>query len=708
LLLVRFAARMHRNEGVPIMSENHSSREVASSDGSPTRRPSALWRILTSGSGIYAGFALMAAFAFWDARTPVTMISPFQLPKADLPFNGIIVADALQDALRSIHNEVETARQDPSLQSSETGLPDLRNMLIPNMRRVQAPPRFTVEVKGLSYERILCVARAVLHTESTVSGDVIVKGNEFTLIARTGDAGPWVSVSSPITAEGLARASRDLAEKIVAAEDPIVAGVALLKNGHVDEGLAALKRSRSLDTDSRLKMNLCMGLAANRRYDQAIECYQNVLRMNPRSPEEVQERLAQVLYLHGDRDDAIKSYQELYKRGYRHALLGLGEALDDTNHPNEAMKLYNEFLTAESLDRNLAIAHVKKGDALAHLGRHDEALSEYQQALKYAPRDALILVHKGIELARAGDLAAGIAQIKSVVDENEDVDSIPFARLQLGRLLQQSGDWQRAIEQFRLASERRPTYVEAHLYLARALVHDGRRVRALVEFNKVLRLSPSDVERGYSQILASQWLGNELRELGDYSGAASAYREAIRLSPDYGAAHCQLGVLLQKQGDLREAIYHYRAALVPAKAKELNDTQCIITAQHQVEKVLASKEKHGAERMAELQEVQELEHRLWESYYALGKTLYEEGKFVEAATEYKQAVKINPRSAAIHNLLGLALDKQSLVEQAVLEYRSAVGLEPDNAYYQANLEHELALEHLKRNNIQVETVAKLN
>src|SRR5207253_1744172 len=302
---------------------------------------------------------------------------------------------------------------------------------------VQAPPRFTVEVKGVSYERILSIARAVMGTESTVSGDVIVNGKEFTLIARTADAGPWVSVSSQISAEGLIQASRDLAEKIVATQDPILAGVALLKKGQVDQGLAALNRARSLNpTDARLKLNLCTGFGANRRYDEAIECYKDMLRMKPSSPQEV-----------------------------------------------------------------------------AHLGKHDEALAEYAEALKYAPRDGLILVHKGLELAKAGDVNAGIAQLQSVVDENKNVDTAPFAFLQLGFLFQQQEDWQRADDQFRMASELRANYVEAHRYLPNAWVHEGRQSEALWEYNRVAKLSPSDVERGYSQTLANQWLGNALRDL---------------------------------------------------------------------------------------------------------------------------------------------------------------------------------------------------
>src|SRR5207244_2371566 len=161
-------------------------------------------------------------------------------------------------------------------------------------------------------------------------------------------AGAWVSVSSQISAEGLIQASRDLAEKIVATQDPILAGVALLKKGQVDQGLAALNRARSLNpTDVRLKLNLCTGFGANRRYEEAIQCYNDVLKMNPSSPQEVSERLAQAYYLKGEREVAIQHYRQLREQGDRGALLGLGEALDDTGQHDDALKVYNDFLATE-------------------------------------------------------------------------------------------------------------------------------------------------------------------------------------------------------------------------------------------------------------------------------------------------------------------------------------------------------------------------
>jgi tetratricopeptide (TPR) repeat protein len=541
---------------------------------------------------LYLGLTVMIGYAFWEARTPVTMITPFQLSKGDLPFSGEIIADSVQDGLKSILNGIDEEKEDVSLRSSETGLPDLRNILIAQYWRVQAPPRFTVEVKGISYERILSLLRALMRTETTVSGDAIVEGDRFTLLARAGDAGPWASDPQPISLEGLRQASRDLATKIVEAEDPTLAGMALLRDEQVDQGLAAFGRALSLHpSDVRLKLNLCMAYGATRRYDQAIDCYKGALDMKPGSRNEVLERLAQVYYLKGDRDIAIDHYRELRKRGYRHALLGLGEAWDDTGHPADAVDVYDEFLATEREERNLAIAHLKRSAALAHLGRHKEALEEYGKALNYAPRDLLILVHESQELGEAVDVDAGIAQLQAVVDENKGSDSLPFAFLELGLLLEKKGDWQGAIDQFQAAVQLRRDYVEAHHKLAEALVHEGRVSDAYREYEMLATLSPDDLERGYSRMLAYQWLGNELRKQAHYSAAVDAYREAIHIKPENSAAHCQLAVILARQGHPLEAIRHYGAALVPAKLKQLNDAGCLADASHELDTIFAEQQR---------------------------------------------------------------------------------------------------------------------
>jgi tetratricopeptide (TPR) repeat protein len=581
------------------MSENNPSRPVQQEQKNTLntlgKLASAGWGFLRFCSVLFA--IIIAGYAAWDAKTPVTMIVPFQIAKGDLPFTGDIVADAVQDGLKSIRNDIEEEKQDRSVRSWETGLPDLRNMLIPRMWRVQAPPRFTVEVKGVSYERILSVGRGVMGTETTISGDVIVDKDKFTLVARSADAGPWKSVQSPATAEGLQQASRDLAEKILATLDPTVAGMQMLKTGRIDEGLAVLNRARSLNPgDPRLKLNLCTGLGATRRYDEAIECYNNVLQQNPDSAPDVWEQLAQVYYLRGDQASAIKEYEESRKRGDIEALLGLGEALDVSDRHQDALNAYDEFLRTEQLERNLAIAHVKRSAALAHLGRRREALAEYQEALKYAPRDLLVLVHKSVAVAESGDMEAAIAQLESLVKENPNNNAVAFAHLQLGRLLEGKGDWRGACDHYREAAKE-PNYVEAHLKLAEALVHEKDRAGALTEYSKVASLSPSDLQRAYSEAFAYQWLGNTLRETKDYSGAAWAYQEALLRQPDYGAAHCELGVVLAKQGRFGEAIEHYGAALLPAKLKEFSDSECLVMAQHQLEQVLAKGRSRGAEEV---------------------------------------------------------------------------------------------------------------
>jgi tetratricopeptide (TPR) repeat protein len=669
-------------------------------------------------------FVIVVGYAAWEAQTHVTVIAPFQLPnKADLPFSGEIVADKLQDDLTSIHNEIERERDDPRLRPTDMDLPDLRGIILPKFGRIEVPTRFAVEVKGLSYEGIISAARAVMGTETTISGDVILNGKEFILIARTADAGPWESASKPISAEGLKQAISDLAEQILATQEPTLAGAELLLHGQVDQALAVFNRERILKpTDVQLQLNLCTGFEANRRYKDAIDCYQGVLK-NPIShqevsEQEVSERLAQAYYLNGDRVVAINQFENLaHKQKFAGALLDLGKALDDTGKHQEALAEYDRFLGANASKRNLAIAHVNRGVALARLGKHDEALTEYKKSLQDAPGDVLILVSMAVEMAAGGDLDAGIAQLQNVVDEKGNADkhvnevTLPFAYLRLGILFQDKADWRDAVDSFNIATERRPSYAEAHIRLAYSLAHEGRQSEALSEYATFARLSPSELDKRYSQVLANQWLGNALLEQGNYSSASSFYREAIRLKPDYRVAHCQLGLVLEHQGHLELAIQEYRAATL-AKSNELDSSDGLVLCHLRLGEALLSKGRaHEAEGIDEFRMAikSDPSHTHPEPYFCLGKTRYNEGSFDEAVSEFQGAIHVNLQSAAVDNGLALAFDKQGKLEQAASEFRDAVKLEPENAGYHANLAHELDLLHSdKEAAVEREKVAKLN
>ena len=144
--------------------------------------------------------------------------------------------------------------------------------------------------------------------------------------------------------------------------------------------------------------------------------------------------------------------------------------------------------------------------------------------------------------------------------------------------------------------------------LAKALVHENDGTRALREYGEAAKLSPSHLERANSEIFANQWLANDLRTLGNYGAAASAYRKAIQLKSNDSAAHCHLSLILTMQGQLPEAIQEYGAALVPAKIQALNDEYCLSTVDHQLDQAVASPGPGHNRAVAELRRVRQEIH----------------------------------------------------------------------------------------------------
>jgi Flp pilus assembly protein TadD len=54
--------------------------------------------------------------------------------------------------------------------------------------------------------------------------------------------------------------------------------------------------------------------------------------------------------------------------------------------------------------------------------------------------------------------------------------------------------------------------------------------------------------------------GRRLLNAGDFEGAISQFRAAINSSPNYAAAHFELGLALRQQGKLKEAQEEFQKA----------------------------------------------------------------------------------------------------------------------------------------------------
>ena len=76
---------------------------------------------------------------------------------------------------------------------------------------------------------------------------------------------------------------------------------------------------------------------------------------------------------------------------------------------------------------------------------------------------------------------------------------------------------------------------------------------AITEYRLAISLSPTFAKPHNN-------LGNALRIRGDHDGALSEYKEALRLDPFYKTAHYNLALELGRRGDVEEADEHYRAA----------------------------------------------------------------------------------------------------------------------------------------------------
>jgi cytochrome c-type biogenesis protein CcmH/NrfG len=165
----------------------------------------------------------------------------------------------------------------------------------------------------------------------------------------------------------------------------------------------------------------------------------------------------------------------------------------------------------------------------------------------------------GVVLGQTGNIERAIAQFERALRIKPDYAG---AHNNLGNALSQIGQTEQAIAHYQLALAIQPDYDEAHFNLGTTLLRLGRVSEAIGYFEQALRINPDDAGAQYN-------LGNALLQSGQIETAVAHYEQAVRIDPDYPEALDKLAWLLATHSPAESGD--------PIRAVALAERVCMLT-----------------------------------------------------------------------------------------------------------------------------------
>jgi tetratricopeptide (TPR) repeat protein len=206
--------------------------------------------------------------------------------------------------------------------------------------------------------------------------------------------------------------------------------------------------------------------------------------------------------------------------------VALSRLLSERGHLSDAHTVLDEAKKKLTASATLERAF---GEVSELQGDYDGAMAHYQAALEKDPRDATSHFRLGVALRRVRKFDEAAVELDKVAAVDKDY---PGLSLERGLLFEESGDVQKAIEQFNGALAKAPSDPDLQLRVGAAYVAIGRPDDALPMLRKVLEKRPTSAE-------AHHYIGRAMMLLGGMSqGDALRYlKRAVELDPNRAEFH---------------------------------------------------------------------------------------------------------------------------------------------------------------------------
>jgi superkiller protein 3 len=280
----------------------------------------------------------------------------------------------------------------------------------------------------------------------------------------------------------------------------------------------------------------------------------------------------------------------------------------------------------EAADKALAAgatseANASRGVALLSLGRNDDAAAAFRKAIELDART--VRAHAGLTaaLVAAGKGAEAVTAGRKAVEVDPN-SAEAHALLGSALMAADPKNWGDAIAEAQDGAFKNPKNPEIHMIVAKIFEADGRFDQAATEYRKALELDP-DFSPSRSALINAQF------RKGDLDGALVEARKLAAAAPNSGDAQVLLGELLLRKNDYENAVapLEKAAKLLPASA---------------------------------------------EAHYYLGRAYHFTGRAKEALAPYEKAVQLAPNNLDFRTTYGLILGQNGQFDKAAAELQKVV------------------------------------
>lgn len=359
----------------------------------------------------------------------------------------------------------------------------------------------------------------------------------------------------------------------------------------------------------------------NGSYDDAERDFKKVLRGEPRHFGALN-FYAILLMQRGRLEDAVPLLRRAVSvnPGSDATHYNLGLALKGLKKPLEALEAFSKSLDIKPS----AETWNNRGTIFNDLGRYDEAVRDFDQAIALAPDFLGAFHNRGNSLVLAGRIDEAESAYDLALKINPDFSEGLIGRANVHMIKGQFAD---ALRLFLQATKINSHLPEAWVGQARALAALDRYDEALNAYQAALKLKPD---------LVDAWVGagDACNQLQRYSDAFGAFQKALEIKSD--SAEAWLGLAntnsLSTYRDAALEAYTKAIAIKPDLAEAWNGRGFIL-----------NEMKRRDEGLASFDRALEINPKFAAASFGRGFLLSELGRYSEAAVSFRAALDANPK-----------------------------------------------------------------